>query len=1152
MLARLRRALLSLPARIVAGLYLLYLLLGWFAFDPLVRWGLPKLVGERSGYRLTIERARFNPFGLTVELQGVALQEPQGKPLLALQRVFADFELASLPRRAYVFDQFQLERPAVQLELLADGNLNWLNFLAALAGPSTEPPPAAEQDLTRLVVRHFALAQGRVDFTDRQVAGGFETRLDPLDFELHELSTLPEDKGQHKLAARLGPDAELRWKGELELNPLRANGEFVLNNLGLERLWPYLRDHLNMAPPQGKASLSFGYRASYANERLALQLDRLEAGLQGLALRGKDDAEPALRLDALTIAGGQLDLEQRRLSLQSIALRGGRIAAARGVDGRIDLQDWLRPSAPAAAAPPAQPAASRPWALAVQQASVDGLALRYLDRGFKQPLTAEVGAFKLGLKVEGLVGGSEAPDLRLQDLRAEASALKLRSGSTAQPWLELGSALLEEGQLKLAAREASLGRVLLSGGTLNALRDASGQLSLLAALQAQGAVAVPEPDSAKNAKEQAWRYRLGKFELSQWRVGLRDESSQPAATLNLQNIQASAEGLSEDAKAAVPLRLSLDVQEGGRLELSGKAVPAAPSADLRLKLQGLALAPAGPQLAAVSDLKLARGQADLDGRLLYAKGEPSFEGSFALRDLLITQNQERFLAWKRLSSRRLSVDLHGLKAGVVELDGLGAKLIIAKDRTLNVVKAFHPRVGASAPAAKAQAGAPPYRVDVARVRFESGEMDFADLSLALPFGTHIHQLKGYIVGLSTQPGNQARVELGGQVDEYGLASAAGTLNPADPTDAMDLKVQFKNVEMTSLTPYSATFAGRRIDSGKLSLNLDYKLQSRQLKGENQIIMDKLKLGERVPGSDAPSLPLDLAVSLLEDSDGRIDLGLPVSGSLDDPQFSIGGIVWKAFTGLLTKIVTAPFRAIGALLGGGGDADKLADIQFAAGDEGLQPPEREKLDQLAKALGQRPGLALEVAGAYDPAADKAALQDLSLRRAYAKQRGRDVSAERDPGPVGTRQPEAQKALEALFVQRFGAAALEQLRVRYRQANPDVNKPGVAAAALDKVKNLFKAAPPPLSEEEAARLRGADLHDLIKQRLQDSEPVGESQLQSLAQQRAQGIRQQMLTRGVAAERVRMLTPELRAAEGAAVHVKLKLGAAAAMPPAAAGKP
>ena len=205
-------------------------------------------------------------------------------------------------------------------------------------------------------------------------------------------------------------------------------------------------------------------------------------------------------------------------------------------------------------------------------------------------------------------------------------------------------------------------------------------------------------------------------------------------------------------------------------------------------------------------------------------------------------------------------------------------------------------------------------MSIERLRIVGADAEFADLSLTPQFGTRMHDLGGVVTGLSTDPATTAQVELDGKVDEFGSARVRGSIQPFRATDFTDLKLTFRNLEMTRLTPYSGKFAGRKIDSGKLSVDLEYKIKDRQLAGENKFVVNKLKLGERVDSPDAMKLPLDLAIALLEDSNGIIDLDLPVSGSLDDPQFSYGRIIWKAIVNVLTKLVTAPFRALGKLLG----------------------------------------------------------------------------------------------------------------------------------------------------------------------------------------------------------------------------------------------
>ena len=269
---------------------------------------------------------------------------------------------------------------------------------------------------------------------------------------------------------------------------------------------------------------------------------------------------------------------------------------------------------------------------------------------------------------------------------------------------------------------------------------------------------------------------------------------------------------------------------------------------------------------------------------------------------------------------------------------------------------------------------------VERVRIERADVDFADLSLVLPFAARIHELSGAVTGISSAPTNRTRLKLDGRVDEYGQVNVEGSLSPLQLTAFSDVKVVFRNVAMSPLSPYSGTFAGRRIQSGKLNLDLEYKVEDRRLKSNNTIILDQFTLGEQVESQKAVSLPLDLAIALLTDGEGKINASVPVTGDVDHPEFSVGHLVWEAIVNFITTAVTAPFKALGALVGG---EEGIDAILFPPGIDTIPPPEREKLARVAEALTKRPMIALTVRGAYDPAADGAALRSLQVRRALAQ-------------------------------------------------------------------------------------------------------------------------------------------------------------------------
>ena len=259
--------------------------------------------------------------------------------------------------------------------------------------------------------------------------------------------------------------------------------------------------------------------------------------------------------------------------------------------------------------------------------------------------------------------------------------------------------------------------------------------------------------------------------------------------------------------------------------------------------------------------------------------------------------------------------------------------------------------------------------------------------------------------------------------------------------------------------------------------------------------------------------------------GRIDLGLPVAGSLDDPQFSYGSLVWKAITNVLKKIVTAPFRALGALFGGGGE--QLGNIVFEAGAPQLTPPEREKVTKLAEAMAKRPGLVLAVGGVHVEA-DRVALQDLQLRRAVLAKAGQQVPKEGEPGPVSTQQPKIREALEALYKERVGTSDLAALKEGFRNANPGQLEESAAGKMMSRLSGLLREKKT-LGAEEVAQLKGADFYAVLFERLRAKENIPAERLQALAQARGEGVAELLKKAGVAAERVQLLPPEAGKIEG-----------------------
>ena len=252
---------------------------------------------------------------------------------------------------------------------------------------------------------------------------------------------------------------------------------------------------------------------------------------------------------------------------------------------------------------------------------------------------------------------------------------------------------------------------------------------------------------------------------------------------------------------------------------------------------------------------------------------------------------------------------------------------------------------------------PPTPVRIKSIAITGGSALFADYSITPSFATGIVGLKGTVTGLSSQADSRAKVKLGGQ----GRPATRRSTSPARSTCSSaakytDVAMNFRNMELTTFNPYSGKFAGYNISKGKLSTELRYRVENRKLDAQHHIVVDNLEFGDKTDSKDAAPIPIKLAVALLKDRQGVIDLQLPVSGTLDDPKFRLGPIIWKALLGLLTKIVTAPFTALGALFGGG---EELAYVDFQAGSAELPANQAEQLSKLSQALAERPQLRLDV-------------------------------------------------------------------------------------------------------------------------------------------------------------------------------------------------
>ncbi|WP_369798741.1 DUF748 domain-containing protein [Achromobacter sp. DMS1] len=249
-------------------------------------------------------------------------------------------------------------------------------------------------------------------------------------------------------------------------------------------------------------------------------------------------------------------------------------------------------------------------------------------------------------------------------------------------------------------------------------------------------------------------------------------------------------------------------------------------------------------------------------------------------------------------------------------------------------------------------------------------MTFTDRFVKPNYVAELSSVEGSISAVSSMRPQPAKVQVTGRVYTTAPLSISGVVQPFAKFLALDLKASAKGVDLPRFTTYSAKYVGYPIKRGKLSVDLEYKIKNRDLTASNHVVLNQLTFGDKTNSPDATKLPVLLAVALLKDSRGNIDINLPISGSLDDPQFSVGGIILRVLGNLLVKAVTSPFSLLASAFG---SDEELSYVEFAPGSAALTPESLERIETLGKALADRPGLKMDISGRADPAADDAGLR-----------------------------------------------------------------------------------------------------------------------------------------------------------------------------------
>ncbi|MFQ1886286.1 DUF748 domain-containing protein [Aeromonas veronii] len=524
----------------------------------------------------------------------------------------------------------------------------------------------------------------------------------------------------------------------------------------------------------------------------------------------------------------------------------------------------------------------------------------------------------------------------------------------------------------------------------------------------------------KHTPEKPWQWQIKQILIDKGDLTLTESSSGKPQARQLSGLKLALGPLGSKGEQPSKLTLATQFNQSSPLAFDGQLTltPFTLSGDINQ--QGLPLTLAQPYLADLVRIKVQNGLLSSKTRLdlaTTAQGDLSkltLQGGLDISGLKVVDraDNQRLLEFNTLALTGLTYDgiSQQMRIKDIALNKPFARIEINEDGTTNLQQLLLPQPAATnSTHATAGSKAPDFRFTIDQLRTEQGNLRFADRSLSQDFVADIASLGGQSRHISNIPGQRSDLAFNGKVDRYAPVTIRGGTNLLVANPILDIAVAFHNLELTTFTPYSGTYAGYAIDKGQLSMKLHYKLEGNRLEGDNDITIKKLQLGEKIKSDQAKDLPLGLAIALLSDANGVIQMNLKVKGDLDQPDFSIGNIFWDVLGNTLSKAITSPFSLLASLADGTEDLDELP---FLPGDPDLTPTQQEKLVKLAQALKDRPKLSMNIRGKVNFNEERPILQRQKLERVLAKLTGNQADLD-----LLEQDPALQEALAQAYEERF---------------------------------------------------------------------------------------------------------------------------------------
>ena len=981
----------------VVSLLLIYTLLGFFGLPYAIKNIAPKYLKDYNA-TLFVSDAKFNPF--TFELNATNAELNTTSPLFSTKQIDLKLKPFSIFKKLVEIDIFRLDEPKVKIARDKKANFNFSNFISDDNATSEDNSTSS----INFALNNAKIIKGSFSYSDQNLTKPFNVSFDDINYELSSLNTKKNSAGSHIFDSNSSLAHKIDLNGDIKLNPLKIEGNVSIKDFSIKPVAISFIDNdtLNLKNAIINLKINYALNADENATRINLKdgflnvkglsldeganelsLGELELPKFDLVSKIADKTEAALNLSAINLNDisfkNAISANVKSLNLSDISLLANlnekselnATAKLKSIGAnalKIDEADRnLANLKDINASNLNLNLANNKTALTLEKIALNGINAP-LSKSANANV-ASAGVTNTNFTMDGNKSLASLDELNVKNIELKAKNKDIASVAD----VAIKSISFDLLKMALGVENVSINRAKfsseLSDNGLSAVNELGfGEQSAKATKAAKHTKKVEkktENKSASKSKENEFKFDIKNISVNNADIALTHLFEGEKIAHKFDNLFVKVANLSSDFSKPFDAKVAMKSSQKLNLDVDSKIKIEPLDVSAKIKLNDTNLPKYFAYAKPFLEADLASGQLESSAEISYAK-DIKADAKVSIKDIRLNgKKAEKLIAFKSLDLEKISFAKNDLAISGVSLNSPFIKAHLSKERKFNlsqIVKEDKNKAKTEAkPESKKAASKKEdeLKFSVKNFSLKNGEVDFSDASLFMPFATTISKLNGKLTDIDKKRPSSG--EFQGVVGKNGFAQITAKLFPFELKQNTDIKLDFKDIDLTDITPYSGQFVGYKIKKGKLNLNLNYSVADSKLNGSNFINFDSLTLGEKVDSKDAVNLPLSLAISILSDQNNQINIDLPVEGNLDDPDFKYGGVIWAAVKKLFADITLAPFRFLGNALGLG--SKDLSSIDFLAGSSELISSEAPKIADFIKLTGSKPKMKLSITPTY---------------------------------------------------------------------------------------------------------------------------------------------------------------------------------------------